>query len=178
MIQSERIRLRRFTEVEGKSDLGNMVELESDADVVRYTPMRVPQTAAQTQARLSKQIAESKSQEPLGIWAAEMKKSQDFVGWFMLMKFSSERPELGFMLVRRHWAKGLATEIGSAIIRAALNNFGVEKIDSAADTANVASIAVLHKLGFDFQGNEKKFDPVLKRDVELSVFQLSAKQLK
>src|SRR5688572_26497263 len=114
-----------------------MCELESDPDVMRFTPMAVALSREQSMERLKKLIGKEKEYEPLGVWAAETH-SGDFIGWFMLIKSRYEFPELGCMIVRRHWREGYAEEICQRLIE-----FGFDleypKIVAVTDPANKAS---------------------------------------
>ncbi len=124
------------------ADLENMRALESDPDIMKFTPSRVPQTAEQTEARLKSQIGKE------GIWAAEFSDNLDFIGWFMLLKRDMEFTELGFMIVQKHWGKGLTTEIAQALIDYAFKDLKLIGLSARTNLKNTASIRVLQKLGF------------------------------
>ncbi|MBC7370556.1 MAG: GNAT family N-acetyltransferase [Bdellovibrionaceae bacterium] len=87
-IQTKRTILRRFRH----SDLNNMILLESDPDVMRFTPSRIPQGIEKTEARLKSLLEKEAAYAPLGVWAVELKDTADFVGWFMLIKTEFEIP--------------------------------------------------------------------------------------
>lgn len=56
--------------------------------------------------------------------------------------------DLGFRLARPHWGKGFATEVASAWVRAAFEEFGLSRMGAFVRPKNVASIRVLEKAGF------------------------------
>jgi RimJ/RimL family protein N-acetyltransferase len=56
--------------------------------------------------------------------------------------------DLGFRLARPYWGKGLATEAASAWVRAAFDDFRIDRLTGLVHPENVASIRVLEKLGF------------------------------
>ncbi len=143
-IETARTRLRRFDE----NDLENMMALESDPGVVKYTPARVPLSREQSQERLKNLIERQKSDDPLGIWAAENKMTGEFIGWFMLLKRENEHPELGFMLVQTEWNKGFASEIAGALKKYAFEDLNFKRLLAKTDPQNLASIRVLEKIGF------------------------------
>src|SRR6266436_6166492 len=61
--------------------------------------------------------------------------------------FTAEaRLTLGFRLAQPYWAKGLATEAASAWIRAAFDDFHINRLIALVHPENVASIRVLEKL--------------------------------
>jgi ribosomal-protein-alanine N-acetyltransferase len=149
-----------------------MIRLESDPDVMKFTPARIPQTADQTEARLKSQIEKQAAHAPLGIWAVELKDTSEFVGWFMLIKTQFDAPELGFMLVRDQWGKGLATEIAQALIDFGTKDLKFPKIMAVTDRENAKSIHILTKLGFRKTGSKVQSDKVLGREIETQIFEI------
>src|SRR5260370_21285804 len=51
-----------------------------------------------------------------------------------------------------YWSKGLATEAASAWVRAAFDDFHIDRLTSFVHPGNVGSIRVLEKLGFRAAG--------------------------
>ncbi len=145
-IRSANFLLRRPT----LSDFSNMRKLESDEDVVRYTSYRCIQSDEQTLARLEANIAKATEREPLGIWLAESC-TQDFIGWFMLIKTDAPHPELGLMILKKYWGMGYSTEIAGAILKHASTNLGIKQISARVSPNNPSSLRVLEKLGFYVQ---------------------------
>jgi [ribosomal protein S5]-alanine N-acetyltransferase len=133
------------------TDLKNMIELESDPEIMKFTPSRLPQSSAQTEKTLRLAVSRNKEREPLGIWAVELKSTGEFVGWFMLILTAWEVPELGFMIVRRHWRKGLTTEVGERLLKYAFETLKYPAVAAVSNPENAVSIRVLKKLGFKFQ---------------------------
>lgn len=148
-LETARLRLRRPE----AHDLTHMCELESDPEVVRFTPMAVPLAPERTEARLREQIAKQTERAPLGIWIAETK-TGDFVGWFMLLKTHEPDPELGFMLLRRQWGKGYATEAARRLCELGLYELGFGAILATVNRENTASAKILDKLGFQKTGTK------------------------
>jgi RimJ/RimL family protein N-acetyltransferase len=146
-LETPRLRLRRPT----STDLPHMCELESDPEVVRFTPMANPLPPERTEARLREQIAKQTERAPLGVWMAETK-AGDFVGWFMLLRTLEPDPELGFMVLRRHWGKGYATEAARRLVELGLNELGYGAILATVNRENAASAKILEKLGFERTG--------------------------
>jgi RimJ/RimL family protein N-acetyltransferase len=57
------------------------------------------------------------------------------------------QPELGWMLVRRHWGHGYATEAARAVRDWAYREAGIGPLISLIQPANVASVRVAERLG-------------------------------
>ncbi len=94
------------------------------------------------------------------------------MGWFMLVKTDFELPELGFMIVKDSWGKGLATEVAQALIEFGMNELGYPGVAAVTDHDNVASIRILEKLGFRKVSSRTKSDIILGREVEVHIFEL------
>jgi RimJ/RimL family protein N-acetyltransferase len=56
--------------------------------------------------------------------------------------------DLGFRLAQPHWGQGLATEVASAWVRAAFDEYRIRRLGAFVHPENVASIRVLEKVGF------------------------------
>ena len=127
-----------------------MIELESDPQIMKWTPSRVPQTFEQTLQRLEGQIEKQKDLEPYGFWLADTIGDGSLIGWFMLRPVDNSKVEfeLGFMIVQKKWNQGFAFEIGSALVDFAKTKNEITKLLAKTDLDNLASQRVLKKLGF------------------------------
>lgn len=170
-MHTARCTLRRFH----LGDLENMRRLEGDPGVMRFAPSRVALSPELVESRLRAQVEKNASQEPLGVWAAELTATGEFVGWFMLLERGGEFPELGYMLVREQWGKGLASEVAAALVEFGVGKRGFRGITAITDADNEASIRVLEKVGFRLEGTRKKWDQVLNREMEMKVFAFRVK---
>jgi len=56
--------------------------------------------------------------------------------------------DLGFRFAQQCWGKGLATEAASAWVRAAFDEFRLNRLGTFVHPENAASIRVLEKMGF------------------------------
>ena len=166
ILRSKRLQLRRFKH----TDLRNLTELEQDPDIMKFTPSRVPLSMESIAQRLSSLLEKEKSRAPFGVWAAELTDTNDFAGWLMLMPTQPEFPELGFMIVKRHWGKGIATEAGARLIEFGFKNLKVKGILANVDQENAASKSVLKKLGFQFSKTISVPDKILQRNIALEEY--------
>ncbi len=173
-IRTSRTILRRL-EI---SDFQNMRLLDADPDIMKFTPARFPQTEVQTRTRIASQIANQKSFEPFGIWVAEAKEDSEltaaFVGWFMLMPKTNHELELGFMITRANWNKGLATEIGLALIEYARDR-DISKLTAHIDLDNLASQKTIRKLGFNYKEDISIPNKATDSIIQVQVYELGCK---
>lgn len=167
-LETERLILRQFTE----DDADNLFELNSDPDVVRFTPDVSQPTeykVIQTQI-LPRFFSYYKKYDGYGVWAVIEKSSQDFIGWFLFRPAvyasyfdptlaNPSDIELGYRLRKAAWGKGYATEGSKALILKGFSELGTQLVIAVALAANVASIRVLEKVGlklkkrFIYEGN-------------------------
>ncbi len=150
-----------------------MIEIESDSELLKFITGGIPFTKIQIEERLQKLIADEQSMGETGVWAAEMKNSQEFVGWFMLRKFRFDHHELGFLLPKRHWCRGFATEVSQAIVDHAFKKLNLEKIVAISEPANQASIKVLEKIGMKYCKMISINNAISKKDVDLQFFEIA-----
>ncbi len=166
-MQSARIQLRRLKQ----SDFGHMRKLETDADTMKFTPARVPQTEEQTLKRLTTQIEQETHHEaPFGFWAAELIDTKEFVGWCMLMPTDMMYPEIGYMITKEFRGKGFASEVCKLLIDTAFKGDRVECISARTNLTNDISIRVLEKVGFKYSDVMTVPEKVLGGTVDLKVF--------
>jgi RimJ/RimL family protein N-acetyltransferase len=88
-----------------------------------------------------------------GQWALEDRGTGEFVGRAGLWRPEGwPGLEVGWVLERRAWGRGLATEAGRAAIDYAFLRLGVEKVISLIQPDNHASIRVAQRLGQSYEG--------------------------
>jgi len=149
-IETSRLILRPFE----SGDVEAAFTWFGDPIVMRFTPAGPDASPQQTKARLAKYH--------------EHQTAHGFSKWIILHR-GSARPigdggllvlkeygwiDLGVRLAQSYWGKGLATEAASAWVRAAFNEFHIDRLGAFVHPGNVVSIRVLEKLGFHAEGRE------------------------
>ena len=76
------------------------------------------------------------------------------IGTCLLFRYEegSERIELGYVLGRAHWGRGLMREALTALLGRAFDGMGVRRVEAEVDTRNAASSGLLRRLGFTREG--------------------------
>ena len=153
ILESERL-LFRPHEI---GDLDAFCALEADAEVRRYiggAPR--PREAAEQKFRNGLKQAG----KPLSLRAAVYKPEGVYVGQCGL--YPNFRPggpvpgeaRLSFLLDRRYWGRGLATEAGRLFIAYGFEQLRLRRIRAVVQTGNQASARVLEKLDFRWTRRE------------------------
>jgi RimJ/RimL family protein N-acetyltransferase len=145
--QTERLVLRRLI----PADVDNLVELDSDPEVMRFLTGGAPTPREVIQDRILPTFLRSYQRfEGFGVWAAIEKSSGDFIGWFSFQPPEEGGPEnvsLGYRLRRVFWGRGFATEGARALIHIGFSQLGVKRVFATTYEYNLASRRVLEKAG-------------------------------
>jgi RimJ/RimL family protein N-acetyltransferase len=146
-IQTEHLILRRLT----PADLGNLVELDSDPEVMRFLSGGAPTPREVIRTRILPAFLDSYQHfRGFGVWAAEDRASAMFLGWFSLRPPEGGGPEnasLGYRLRRACWGRGYATEGARALIRKGFTELGMQRVYATTYEFNLASRRVMEKAG-------------------------------
>jgi RimJ/RimL family protein N-acetyltransferase len=150
-LETERLILRRFT----MDDVDNLVELDSDPDVMHYITGGKPTPREQIETDfLPHFLAYYERGERYGFWAVVEKTSGDFIGWFHFRPpHGSTDPdiaELGYRFRKVAWGKGYATEGSRALIAKGFKELGVKRVTAYTFEKHDASQRVMEKAGLSF----------------------------
>ncbi len=107
-----------------------------------------------------------------GGWGVVLKDSGAFVGTCgMDAGYAPEhaRAELGYVLSREHWGKGLMPEAVRAVIRFGFGRMGLNRVQARCIAENAASVRVMEKAGMTYEGTlrESEFIRGAYRDMKL-----------
>jgi RimJ/RimL family protein N-acetyltransferase len=146
LLETERLLLRRLT----PDDLENLVELDSDPEVMRHLNGGEPTPREVMRQELLPAFLRYDDRLPgFGMFAAIERSSEDFLGWFGLrpVQGDARRVSLGYRLRRAAWGRGYATEGARALIRLGFTELGVHRVIATTYQDNVASQRVMEKAG-------------------------------
>lgn len=142
--ETERLILRRFEE----SDLLDLFEYLSDAEVVKYEPYK-PMRLEEVKENLKWKISSDE------MVAVELKTNKKLIGNVYLGKRDFEAIEIGFVFNGEYGKQGYATESCLELIRLLFKN-GVHRIFAECDPENQASCRLLERIGFVREAHLKK----------------------
>lgn len=148
-LRTERLRLRPFTD----ADTDAIFALGSNPRVLRYWDAPPWKERAQAERFIARcwQVAQEGSGARLAI---ERSADGRFIGWCTLMNWDPTYRSalLGYCLDEAAWGQGFATEAAGALLQWAFDTLDLNRVQSEADTRNIASGRVLEKLGFLYEG--------------------------
>jgi [ribosomal protein S5]-alanine N-acetyltransferase len=148
-LQSQRIQLRNFT----LNDYGLLYQLDSNPAVMKFLGNGLPSTPERIRENLRLIVSKYEEWKSFGLWAAELKETNEFIGWFALKPLPKIGDiEIGYRLLPQYWGLGFATE-GARLLRDyGFENLKLPKIVAITHLENKASQRVLIKNGFSETG--------------------------
>ncbi|MGZ6993082.1 MAG: GNAT family N-acetyltransferase [Ilumatobacteraceae bacterium] len=148
-LETERLALRWFS----RDDLDLVVELDGDAEVMRYINDGLPVDLAEVTENLDWWLTHYDRDGGYGFWAAIEKSTGLFLGWFHFRPGEGAgplEPELGYRLRRDAWGQGYASEGSRALIDKGFNELGVERVYAETMAVNIGSRRVMEKVGLRY----------------------------
>ena len=148
-LETERLVLRWFT----GDDLDLVIELDGDAEVMRYINNGQPVDLAEVAEILDWWLTHYDSDGGYGFWAAIEKATDRFLGWFHFRPGEGagpHEPELGYRLRRDAWGQGYATEGSRALIDKGFTELGVERVYAESMAVNIGSRRVMENAGLRY----------------------------
>ena len=104
-------------------------------------------------------------------WAITLKPGERMIGscGFHLYERRHQRAEIGYELHSDYWRQGIMSEATEAVLNFCFEQLGLHRVEADVVEGNVASAALLKKLGFTLEGIWR--DRVFKRGAFHSLWQ-------
>ncbi|QRG67649.1 GNAT family N-acetyltransferase [Brevibacillus choshinensis] len=150
-LTTERLIIRPYVE----SDLMESFELMQDPELFTYLHFGV--MPLESYQRLFKWLIDS-YQTPFDqpfkySFAIFSKETGAFIGWcgVGVLDFMAPEKELYYLIGRKDWGKGYASEAAKALTAYTFEVIGLDRLYAKADPRNKASLKIFEKLGFAFE---------------------------
>ena len=145
VLETKRMYLRRFS----LDDAVAYAKAYSDVTVMKFIG---DGTWARPAEEVHEVIAEYQktyvSHPDLGYWAIIDRDSDQLIGDAGLSPLiQTGEIEVGYLLRKDFWGKGLATELVAALLKHAIESLGIAQVVAVIDPRNLNSIAVVKKCG-------------------------------
>lgn len=143
----ERVRLRFLT----AADADALFAVYADPEAMRYWSSSAWTDPAKARAMIEESEAGYRSGTLLQLG---IEVEGGVAGTVTLYKLDrrNRRCEIGFMLARPHWGKGLMQEALPAVLDYAFDVLAMHRIEADVDPRNTASTRLLQRLGFRHEG--------------------------
>ena len=134
-------------------DLPALMAVNGDEAVTRFLPYATWQTLDDAQAWLTRMEAAQATGTALQ-FVITQRTDGLAIGSALLFRHDegAARAELGYVLGRAHWGKGVMHEALHALLQHAFHGAGLRRIEAEVNPANVGSMRVLQALGFMQEG--------------------------
>lgn len=153
ILKTSRLILRPFS----LEDAEPLYEILSVPGVLRYYPSSDPPDLERVQRLIQRQI-DHWQEFGYGWWAVELVPNHELIGWSGLQYLpETDEIEIGYLLGKPFWGKGLATESAYAGMEFGIKNLGIDVIIGIVHPENFASQRVLEKIGLQFQEETNYF---------------------
>lgn len=144
ILTTERLRLRAL----GVEDAEALFPTLSDAELMTWWSSAPHQTVAETRAYFAPRV----EQDGWRCWAITLAGDDTAIGWVAAgEKRQGGVTEIGYLLARAHWGRGIAAEAVSAVIDRLFAE-GQRRVFADTDPDNAPSLALLDRLGFRREG--------------------------
>jgi ribosomal-protein-alanine N-acetyltransferase len=165
-LETDRLILRKMT----LDDAEAVFAYASDPEVTRYVIWDTHRSIEDSRAFLELTVQKYESGgEP--DWGIVYKGDQRFVGTcgFTSWEVGHARAELGYVLSRRYWGRGLMSEAVRAMIAFGFERMGLNRIEARCIAENVASARVMEKAGMTHECTlrQREFLKGAYRDIKL-----------
>ena len=134
-------------------DVPALFEIFGDPEVMRFWSSPPLTSLAGAQA-LFDDINRHFAARTLFQWGIARPDDDVVVGTATLFHLDEEhrRGEIGFALGRAHWGHGCASDAVASLLRFAFDRLNLHRIEADPDPQNAASIRLLEKHGFKYEG--------------------------
>jgi ribosomal-protein-alanine N-acetyltransferase len=149
ILETERLILRRLQ----PGDLDALYALYRDPEVRRHF-LEGTLTFEQTKDELDWFVNGDPDHPRLGLWAALHKATGDFIGRCGLIPWTIDgiaEVEVAYLLDKRYWRQGLASEAARALVRYGFEELRLPRVIALIDSGHTASIGTAMKAGLRFE---------------------------
>ena len=153
VVESERLIVRPVEE----GDLQALLLVNGDDEATRFLPYASWRSLADGRAWFERMSVMGARGESIQYVLTE-RASTLAIGTCLLFRYeeSSARAELGYVLGRSYWGRGIMREALVAVINCAFGAYGLRRLEAEVDPLNQASSRLLESLGFTREGQLRK----------------------
>lgn len=148
-LESARLLVRPVRE----TDLPALMKVNGDDEVTQFLPYATWKSLSHAQGWFERMRVLQTSGTAIQFVVTE-KHSGDAIGTCLLFRFeeASARAELGYVMGRTHWGRGLMREALAAVIGGAFGPLRLRRLEAEVSPGNERSVRLLGRLGFKKEG--------------------------
>ncbi|WMJ80570.1 GNAT family N-acetyltransferase [Clostridium sp. MB40-C1] len=140
-----------------ETDCKDILDIYSDNDTVRYEGMNTIESIDKVKNYIEF-INEGYNKKMFVRWGITYKEDDKLLGLISLHHFDylNAKAEVGYILNKKYWGKGIMTRNLSLVINYAFNELKLHRLEAVIHPANIASINLAERLGFTIEGVKKE----------------------
>lgn len=152
-LETERLILRKLQD----TDLNDMFEYGSNDEVTKYVSWNTYQSVEDTKTFLN-HILQQYAEEKAVFWGIEYKENNKLIGTidFVALNQKHQKAEIGYILSRDYWGKGIMSEAAQAVIKFGFEQMDLIRIEARCLIENIGSEKVMQKVGMQYEGTLRK----------------------
>jgi ribosomal-protein-alanine N-acetyltransferase len=147
-LSGELITLREFR----TSDLEDYLAIVGDDRVTSWLSFDSRDRAEAEKALTAIIERAAQADRPDYLLAVTRRDGDSVVGFARLGPTGVRAAHLGYAINADHWGRGYATDTSRVMLRLAFGTLGLHRVSAAIGPENEASIAVVKRLGFSYEG--------------------------
>lgn len=151
-LYTKRLVLRRIV----PSDLDDVYEYASDPEVPRYL-LWLPHTDRSVTRKYLSLVDRKYKHSEFYDWGVEYNGKMIGTCGFTTLSVDDNRGEIGYVLNRRFWGMGLATEAVRAVLNYGFRELSLNRIEAKFMLENEKSISLLKKCNMTYEGTFRKY---------------------
>jgi ribosomal-protein-alanine N-acetyltransferase len=153
-LETPRLVLRPVT----LDDLEDMFAYSSDEQVTRFLRWGPHRTLADTESYLREVLREYEEGKD-GPWGIEYRETGKVIGSIHLMaiNLTHSKAEIGFVLSRSYWNRGLASEALTKVLEYSFESIRLNRIEAFCLVENRDGIGVVKKVGMKQEGTLREY---------------------
>ncbi|OXA70859.1 GNAT family N-acetyltransferase [Flavobacterium aquidurense] len=140
------------------------LDLFKDDEVTQYLPVTSPERYVE----MFSELLENYEKNNLSRWAIFDTVNNNFIGMCVarIFTYNTAQIEIGYVLSKAYWGKGIATEVCKALTHYSFVNTNTNEVVAITDVNNSGSQHVLQKSGFE------RLDNLIRDEEELAYFRI------
>ena len=168
-IETKRFILRKFT----KNDIDDLYEYASDNEVTQFLSWDTYKSIDMAVDYI-KNVLLKYSKNEIAPWGIEWKENSKLIGSIDFVQYDRKNfsAEIGYVLNRKYWNKGIMTEALKEIIKFGFDEMNLTRIETKLDSMNVASEQVMQKNGLKYEGTLRKKEFLKNKFIDVKYYSI------
>lgn len=157
-----------------EEDAYGFLDICSDKDAMKY--YGVSGADIDTYERALKQVEWSNEifQNNCGRWIITIDGIDKYIGDIGFHNYQEEhrKVEIGYRLMRAYWGQGIMSKCMQVLLNYGFTELGYNRVEAYVDTRNEASISLLCRNGFQYEGTLRECEYEYGSYVDLAVYSI------